>query len=273
MDLRDTVNILASVNQTLEQVKATEPVHSVDQLIEHHQLRKNLQAKLRQLDTALQALYQLAHSLPTIPPFEVVRWAQNILAMPNLAFLELDTTGLYESAEIIRALVLDRGGNTLLDLYAQSPTRALNADIERITGITTQDLIAKGQPIQVVIEQLRTVLHGKYVLSYNLDFDAGKLQEATTRLGIESLTFIGEDLMEHAMKYYSLRSYPKLEVLCRRIGSPLPEQLHQTAFHRAEGQLALLKAIANVVTDAQPTTSPPTAVEDTDAETLDEHPF
>ncbi|GLV56329.1 hypothetical protein KDH_31700 [Dictyobacter sp. S3.2.2.5] len=192
--------------------------------------------------------------------------------MPNLAFLELDTTGVYESAEIIRALVLDRDGNTLLDLYAQ-PTTTLNANIERITGITSQDIIAKGQPVQTVIEQLRTVLQGKYVLSYNLDFDIGKLQEATTRLDIEPLTFVAEDLMEHAMKYYSLRSYPKLEGLCRRIGSPLPEQPHQTAFHRAEGQLALLKAIANVVTDAQPPTASPIAAEDTDADTIDEHPF
>jgi hypothetical protein len=65
----------------------------------------------------------------------------------------------------------------------------------------------------------------------------------------ENIPIIGDDLMQQAMHYFGTSSYPKLELLCSSIGHPLPEHPHQLALDRARGQLALLNALATVVTD------------------------
>jgi DNA polymerase III alpha subunit (gram-positive type) len=83
--------------------------------------------------------------------------------MPNLVFLELDTTGLYGDAEIIRVVVLDAQGNPLLDRYAR-PSRPLSLSIASITGIINEQLRAQSIPIQDVISIVlatvqRTTLH------------------------------------------------------------------------------------------------------------------
>ena len=80
---------------------------------------------------------------------------------------------------------------------------------------------------------------------------------------------IGEDLMQPAMRYFGLSAYPKLEALCRRIGHRLPEQPHQKAFDRARGQMAFLKAIANVAADKES----PLVSASTTSEEDDDHPF
>jgi DNA polymerase III epsilon subunit-like protein len=168
--------------------------------------------------------------------------------MPNLVFLELDTTGLSLDAEIIHALVLDASGAVLLSVYAR-PSEPMSANIAHITGITNDVLGERGVSIAELIALVRDTLKGKYVLSYNLHFDANKLSETTTRLRQENIPIIGDDLMQQAMHYFGTSSYPKLELLCSSIGHPLPEHPHQLALDRARGQLALLNALATVVTD------------------------
>ncbi len=79
---------------------------------------------------------------------------------------------------------------------------------------------------------------------------------------------IGDDLMQQAMRYFAIQSYPKLETLCQRIGHPLPPHPQQTAFDRANGQRALLQAMASAVVDM-----PAFETEGEEDEDLDAHPF
>src|SRR5260221_6528226 len=104
----------------------------------------DLEARLRQraaLDTSLQLLEDVLSQvrrrvdhLPRLPRLEHIRWAQAVLAFPNLAFLEVDTDGLYSDADILRIVLVDRSGTPL---YAQlfKPRRPLTHQTTHLTAI------------------------------------------------------------------------------------------------------------------------------------------
>ncbi|BCL78296.1 3`-5` exonuclease [Ktedonobacteria bacterium brp13] len=222
-------------------------VRGLDDLATRRRQRVILRDQLQYLEQQVDQLKGQIHNLPRLPAWNIIQWSQAVQVLPNLVFLELDTTGIHESAEIIRVCVVDRSGQPLLDQYAR-PTQPLTSTISNITGITNEQLRGSAQPIETVLNHLRETLSGKYVLSYNLEFDTGKLREATRRASIPDITVIGEDLMQRAMTYFAMTQYPKLEDLCQRIGHPLPEQPRQSILDRAHGQLSLLDAMAKAIT-------------------------
>jgi outer membrane murein-binding lipoprotein Lpp len=260
--------MVANIQDLLTREKEAGPVNGLEQMVVRQQHRSAIKRQLDQLSTQVQQLRAQVRDLPAFPPASAIRWAQAVQSLPNLAFLELDTTGLYSDAEIIHALVLNASGSVQLSVYAQA-SQPLSETTERLTGIAQGDLAARGGSLSDLIEQVRNALIGKYVLSYNLSFDAGKLTEATERLEQEDITIIGEDLMRWAMAFFGTSSYPKLEMLCKRIGHPLPEHPYQTALDRARGQQALLNAIANAITGI----ATPTSTVEPDSEEDEEHPF
>ena len=162
----------------------------------------------------------------------------------------------------------------VLDQFVQ-PSQPFTTHISRINGISHQD-VEQAPLIPQVWERLREAIQGRYVLSYNLDFDMGKLKETARGHHLEDLTIIGECLMQRAMLYFDVTSYPKLETLCRRIGHPLPEQPGQTALDKARGQIDLFEAMANAITGTISAASPSTG-NDVDREDepvdLDDLPF
>jgi DNA polymerase III epsilon subunit-like protein len=266
-------NMVATITGLIEMEQRLGPVNGLDDFKERKIRRAVIKQHLSHLEAELREIRDRVRRLPTLPPLALIRWAQAVQALPNLVFLELDTTGLSADVEIIRMVILDAQGDILLESYVK-PTKPISAEITRVTGITSQD-IEQAPTIVCVWDRLGEALRGKYVLSYNLDFDKGKLQDAAKRNDLEVPLIIGEDLMERAMQYYQVSSYPKLEMLCRSIGHPLPEQPHQTAFDRALGQIALLKAMACAITCGKldmALTSHATDKIDSDLDP-DEHPF
>jgi DNA polymerase III epsilon subunit-like protein len=121
-----------------------------------------------------------------------------------------------------------------------------------------------------VVPELTAALQGHYILSFNLDFDLGKLREHADRFGIEPLAVIGECLMRKAQRYFHQSSYPKLAELCRRIGFPLPDHPLQSAWDRARGQRHLLEAMSQGITFVQEPAQPTDLDND---EEEDEPPF
>ncbi|HYU71638.1 MAG TPA: hypothetical protein VEL31_03065, partial [Ktedonobacteraceae bacterium] len=68
--------------------------------------------------------------------------------------------------------------------------------------------------------------------------------------------------------------------ICERIGHPLPARPNQTSVERAKGQVHVMRAIANAVTDVRPskTSEAPTDLDgdldDNDlSDDLESHPF
>jgi len=230
---------LVLINELIAIEQASSPVNGLEDLMGRRQRRMTIK-----------------HRLPALPPLIHILWAQAVQSFPNLAFLEVDTTGLSADAEVIRVVVLDAQGRAVLDQFIK-PSRRLTAEISSITGISHQD-IEQAPAITQVWDHIRDALRGKYLLSYNLDFDMGKLKETAGRPNLEKITLIGECLMQRAMFYFDVTSYPKLETLCRRIGHPLPEQPGQTALDRARGQIGLLDAMASAITGTISAASPGT---------------
>lgn len=233
------------LSDLLAQERDLGPVRHMDDLQARLQRRSVIARQIQQWEEALRLVQKQSRMLPPLPPLKVIYWAQAVRAMPNLVFLEVDTTGLQENAEIVRVVVLNIREETLLDCLV-TPSQPLSRQIVTITGITNVEIQASGVPVAQALAQLRQVIHGAFVLSYNLEFDAGKLREATHRHRLDEITIIGEDLMERAMSYLHLTSYPKLEGLCQQLGQPLPPQPHQTALDRARGQIDVLNAMADV---------------------------
>jgi DNA polymerase III epsilon subunit-like protein len=244
MSLDQALNTIREILTTEQQRGA---VRGINDLVARRRQRTVLREQLHYLEQQLDQVKEQIHTLPKLPAWSAIQWAQAVQQLPNLVFLELDTTGVHEEAEIVRACVIDRTGHQLMDQYAKT-TQPLTTMISSITGITNEHLRRSAQPIETVLDHLRETLRGKYVLSYNLDFDAGKLREATRRANVPDIMIIGDDLMQHAMTYFGLTQYPKLEELCQRIGHPLPEQPRQSIFDRARGQMHLLDAMAKAIT-------------------------
>ena len=204
--------------------------------------RATLETSLQTLEDALSQIRRRMDHLPRLPRMEHLRWAQAVLAFPNLAFLEVDTDGLHSDADILRVVLVDRGGTPL---YAQlfKPRRPLTRQITHLTAIH-QEIVEDAPQLADAWEHITSAFAGRYVLSYNLEFDQTKLHENAERYSLSPLTMIGACLMQQAQAYAGSYSYPKLATLCANIGFPLPDHPNQTAFDRVQGQIHLLEAMA-----------------------------
>ncbi len=176
-----------------------------------------------------------------LPPSIFFEWAKQLLEKPDLAFLEIDTTGLFEDDEIVRILLLDRSGKPLFDTFICGD-QEITDEISRITGISVAELETAPTLVEAW-EDIRRAFQGKYIISFNLEFDRGMLETAAGRYGLEMFRVSGECLMKRAMLYSRSYSYAKLSDLCAYIGEPLPDYPYRMALHRAQGQIAVLKAI------------------------------
>ena len=85
------------------------------------------------------------------------------------------------------------------------------------------------------------------MLAYNLNFVANRLRENAEHSQLPGITLIGEDLQTKARDYWGSYYQPKLTTICQRIGHQLPQP--PTAPDRVAGQLALLKAMSQGITD------------------------
>ena len=204
--------------------------------------RATLDASLQLLEEALSQVRRRMDHLPRFPRMKHIHWAQAVLAFPNLAFLEVDTDGLHSDADILRIVLVDRSG---IPLYAQlfKPHRLLTRQITHLTAIH-QEMVQDAPQLADAWEHITSAFAGRYVLSYNLEFDQTKLHENAERYSLSPLTVIGACLMQQAQAYAGSYSYPKLATLCANIGFPLPDHPKQTAFDRVMGQIHLLKAMA-----------------------------
>jgi hypothetical protein len=170
-------------------------------------------------------------------------WAQAVLSLPNLAFLVIDTTGVNRDADIIRVLVTDQTG---IVTYARivHPDRHPNAPNTLYTGISQKD-IDETLPLPIFWDEIGEALKGRYVLAYGLDFVQERLNENAAHYGLPPIALAGDCLHITASRHFNVSAI-KLVDVCRRIGHMLPDR--PLAIARAQGQLALLKAMAEGVT-------------------------
>src|SRR5437899_4040797 len=95
----------ALINGLLATEQACGPVNGLDDLLGRRQRRMTIKHHRTLLELELQRVREREHRLPALPPLIHIRLAQAVQSFPNLAFLEVDTTGLSADAEIIRVVV------------------------------------------------------------------------------------------------------------------------------------------------------------------------
>ncbi|EFH88803.1 hypothetical protein [Ktedonobacter racemifer] len=263
--------IVVTLGTGVADERAKGPVQSYQDLIERVQHRAHLYEGLQYIEEQLQTLRRTVQSLPSLPPEREVLWANAVLALPNMALLEIDTTGLSEDAEIVRVTLLSPTG-TLIDDILIKPKYPLTPRLSEINGLRNEDL-EQALSIREAWPRIAESLEGRYILSFAQDFDREKLNETALRDQLPRINFIGEDLQLH-LGHFLGNSYIKLAEACTRIGHPLPERPHQTGVDRARGQLHTLQAMANAVTSCN-TSTPAPGADNSEDQSFDtgEHPF
>jgi len=152
----------------------------------------------------------------------------------SIVFLDLETTGLDEFAQVVEVAVVDNEGNTLLDTLVK-PTEPIPPGATEIHGISNQDVANSPNFAEVWQEQLQPVLTNKTVCIWNTAFD----------LRIIHQTLFEYELPPHSiqkaycvMKLYAdfnsswnpvrkQKTWRKLSVAAEQCGIPLPNDLHR----------------------------------------------
>lgn len=201
---------------------------------------------------------------------DISRWAQALLAFDNLRFVVVDTTSVKKDSDIIRFFTLNKHG-FIEESMLIFPCRYPGECNTSWTGITP-DMIEHAETLPDRWPDIREALTGRFVLAYGFDFIQEHLNENVQHYGLKPVHLIGDCLMQTAVKYFRSTNYGmKLTDACARIGHALPAR--PNAEQRAQGQLALLKAMSQGITSA------PAPVEshiDQDEDLLgdlDSHPF
>lgn len=220
-----------------------------------HELLKQLQQEVNRFDRKI-------GRLPNLPSLAFVEWANAIQTFENLAFLVLDTTGIKQDSDIIRVLLIDGKGETAYDAIMRPGRQFLaNTAYTRIT----QDVLEASNTLAENWPYIAERLAGRYVLAYNFDWVQERLNENAKYYGLPRIHLVGDCLQKAAVEYFRSGSYGlKLVDACHRIGHHLPHPA--LAQDRAAGQLALLSAMAEGITEAKTS-------EDDDLGDLDAHPF
>ncbi|GER84495.1 hypothetical protein KTAU_31310 [Thermogemmatispora aurantia] len=234
----DHLQHLTTLLRQIEQLGATvmEPLPHPLSLAE---VERRL-AQRRHLQTLLQTLEQTINELPALPDPERMAWAQALLALPTSRILEVDTTRLGSTAELLRlVLVRPSDGQTVFDQLIR-PQQGYDQAALTYNGLTPAQL-EQAPELATVWPAFEQQVRGQLLISWNWAWDEEQLRRASRRLGVGVPVLLGIDLQEPARTFFS-QSYAGLPTLCRLIGAPLPQPA--TAVERARGQVAILRAMA-----------------------------
>jgi hypothetical protein len=256
----DFNSIAANIESLLEQEEMLPEVAGRIDLEQRYQRRDKIASHLKTMSDAVQGLQTLLKRLPALAPIGFVEWAEAVLQLPNLAFVVLDTTGVQSDSDIIRVLVADHTGKTIYARVIQ-PQRQHGQANTYYTGIRQQD-IEESPALTEAWGEIQKELTGKFVLAYNLDFVQQRISENAKAYGLPGLHLVG-DCLQHTAEQYFFRDSRAISLVaaCERIGHRVIVPTY--AEERATGQLALLQAMAQGITQVQAESDVP----------KDDHPF
>ena len=98
--------------------------------------------------------------------------------MANFVFLDTETTGLDDDAELVEIVVVDATGAVLFESYCR-PTVPVDPGAQAVHGIGPEKL-ATAPAWPEIAERVRAALEGKTVVIFNSDFDTRILVQTAT---------------------------------------------------------------------------------------------
>jgi DNA polymerase-3 subunit epsilon len=152
-------------------------------------------------------------------------------------FLDTETTGLHNTAEIVEISVVDFDGSVLLDTLVK-PVHSIPSEVIRVHGIT-DEMVVKAPSWSEVWPLVEKILTGRYIGIYNADFDIRMMKQSHDLSGLswEISVFRYFCMMKLYAQYNGTGRWQKLEAAGRQCGLALPNT------HRAKDDTLLVHAI------------------------------
>ena len=152
-------------------------------------------------------------------------------------FLDTETTGLHNSAEIIEISIIDSDGNVLFESLIK-PRLSIPLDAVLIHGITNADV--QDAPTWLHIwPQVESILLNRLVGVYNVEFDLRMMQQSHRANGLPwrlpPTKFFC--IMRLYAEYGGYMKWQSLEDAGRQLGIPLPNS------HRARADTLLAREV------------------------------
>lgn len=174
-------------------------------------------------------------------------WARWMLAQPDLAILDTETTGLHAGCEVVSVAAVDRDGATLLDQRIQ-PVYPVPADTIRYHGIRNRDL-AFAPSFAEVYPLLDDLFKTRTVVIYNAAYDINRLSDSARLHGLPPFPWpMFTCAMEAYAAYWGDWSYyhqsyrwQKLAVAAARMGYTYHEHI---ALEDCRATLAVMRGMA-----------------------------
>ncbi|HGY0710808.1 TPA: exonuclease domain-containing protein [Vibrio cholerae] len=127
-----------------------------------------------------------------------IRWLDE-----NPLFLDTETTGLDDQAQILELAISDAQGCILFETRLR-PTVPIDPDAEGVHGITVESL-ANSTTWPEVSTQVRKILCGRSLVIFNADFDTRMFQQTAAAFG-EPVEWVSE-LKTHCAMYLAADAF------------------------------------------------------------------
>jgi DNA polymerase-3 subunit epsilon len=165
----------------------------------------------------------------------IQRAKNNLAALP--VFLDTETTGLDNLAEVVEICIVDLDGKLLFESLVK-PLRQIPAEAVSIHGISNQ-LVSDAPRWIDVWPRVNAILKGKTVGIYNADFDLRMLRQTNRLIGWNKPGDFDQTFC--IMKLYSdfigTSRFISLDVAGRNLGISLPNK------HRAQDDALLAREV------------------------------
>jgi len=109
-----------------------------------------------------------------------IAWARQVAVDPRTIFLDTETTGLDERAEIVEIAIVDCNGRVLLDTLVK-PVEPIPADATRIHGISNRMVATAPGWDRIAPQVNRLLARAGRVVIYNADFDTRIMRQCNAR--------------------------------------------------------------------------------------------
>lgn len=163
---------------------------------------------------------------PQLSPRErAIAWSRQVVANPRTAYLDTETTGLGDDAEIVDIALVTGDGRVLLDTLVK-PVRPIPPEASAVHGITNEMIALDSIPTWDVLYPIIAPLLGNHrVVIYNAQYDLKIIDQCCRAAGFETMQPAIADcaMLEYsafdgtAGKYGSLK-WHKLDAAAARFG-------------------------------------------------------
>lgn len=118
----------------------------------------------------------------------------------NPLFVDTETTGLEDDAEIVSIAVVDAAGNALLDTFVK-PSQPIPPEATAIHGITNE-MVEHAQTFAQLFPALSATLRDRTLILWNADFDSRMIRQSARTAGIQDGRINAECAMELYAPFY-----------------------------------------------------------------------